>query len=387
MCMNKKDRIELLTHKFQNGSIDKQEFAELLDWYNSFDDSQVELSGSEDITLSTIKNRMYDHICSQVDIAPKPLTLQPRSNFNLWKWSASIAAIFVCIVGLWWAFKSTNRLEDSHLSTASSSILPGSNKATLKLADGSTIILDQQAGGLISDEQIHYADGTSVLNQGNKLDENSRLILETPRGGTYQITLEDGTNVWLNAGSKLIYPARFVAAEKRIVEIQGEAYFKVEKKLDKHGHKIPFIVKANRQEIEVLGTEFNVADYAHLEYSHTTLIEGSVSVSHAGKASNLKPNQQWLLQKNHSQVKVIKTAPIVAWKDNKFNFEDKPLDEVLDEIALWYDIKIVYLAKVPQVELMGDAYRNSDFNLILRLLEVAKVSYKLDKAQRILYIN
>src|SRR5690606_32308419 len=132
-------------------------------------------------------------------------------------------------------------------------IEPGGNKATLTVADGQTIHLSTEQTGVIIGNQITYADGSAVLsNEHQILDASTLLSLSTPKGGTYQITLPDGTNVWLNSASTLRYPPRFDDSE-RIVELEGEAYFEV---VPADGKPRPFRVKTKEQTVEVLGTHF-----------------------------------------------------------------------------------------------------------------------------------
>ncbi|SKB38338.1 FecR family protein [Sphingobacterium nematocida] len=388
--MNSKERIKLLINKFEEGLIDEDEFRELVEWYNSFDDSEAIISTQKDIQITDIKERMFDNILKQADI-PSNGHLKVKNVKRLYyKWSSIAAAILLTILGIWWSWQQRHHsIEQIDNTSFNETIQPGTNKATLKLADGTMVELRELEGGLLTDEKLQYADGTEVLDPHMKsaLSENMWLELETPKGGTYRVTLDDGTQVWLNAGSKLKYPAHFDPTADRLVEIQGEAYFKVKSRLNAQGKKIPFRVKANRQLIQVIGTEFNVSDYSHLKYTHTTLIEGKVSIENLSSSVLLKPGQQWQQSKKGTSIQEVDTESVVAWKENKFNFANKSLEDILDEIALWYNIEIEYQSTVPHVELVGDAYRNSDFNLILRLLQVAKVDYTLDTSHRKLIIK
>src|SRR5690606_22860285 len=133
----------------------------------------------------------------------------------------------------------------------------GSNRATLTLADGRTVDLSPEQSGIIVEGEIVYADGSLVANPATGA---SQLTLATPRGGTYQVVLPDGSKVWLNSASSLTYPAEF-SNSVRVVELEGEAYFEVSERSSIVGGpaNMPFIVKTHGQEVEVLGTQFNVS--------------------------------------------------------------------------------------------------------------------------------
>lgn len=379
-----KPDIELLASKLENGEISQQEYDALLRWYNSFDDSEVQVEGSEDTTLEGIKARMYARIQTQVGAKPP---ISPRiKQLRRWSWAVAAAAAIFIVAGVLLFPKETPTDIITPVDAAMEQIKPGTNKAALILADGTSIELSELEGGVIIDKQISYANGEEVM-EGDMTNVNQQLKLQTPRGGTYKITLADGTEVWLNSGSSLSYPTAFAADEPREVLLQGEAYFKVMQAKDRHGAKVPFIVETERQTIEVLGTSFNVSDYEEYNYTHTTLVEGKVAVHKGGNNYPLLPNQQFIARHTQVEVKSVNPGNFTAWTEGKFDFSNKPLRVVLDEIANWYDIDVIYQGRIPEVELTGEAYRNSDFKLILRLLEVAKIDYDLDVKQRKLTIK
>lgn len=253
--------------------------------------------------------------------------------------------------------------------------VPGGNKATLSLADGQSIELSEQHSGIISGDAITYSDGTPLTEA-----VVSELVLTTPRGGEYQVTLSDGTKVWLNAASSLTYPSHFTGSH-RSVSLRGEAYFEVAKTEDK-----PFIIRTNEQSIEVLGTKFNVQAYEESVHERTTLVEGSVRVTAKSQNVILKPGQQAQLRGQNLTAKKVDVRDYMAWKDGKFSFDNKPFDEVMAEVGRWYDLKIIYQSSVPKVELIGDAYRDDRLDLVLEMLELSAVKFKLDKMKRELII-
>lgn len=162
--------------------------------------------------------------------------------------------------------------------------------------------------------------------------------LYTPAGQRACLVLQDGTEVWLNAKSKLIYPAQFTGKERR-VKVEGEAFFNVAKDSVK-----PFIVSAMDVDMKVLGTQFNVYCYPDAGYVETSLLEGSVRVFFSGKEKEgilLKPDQQVTAANGKMVVKPIRLNEHFLWRDGVYAFENEPLINILKKLELYYDVKIV----------------------------------------------
>ncbi|NDV80694.1 FecR family protein [Bacteroides sp. 51] len=162
--------------------------------------------------------------------------------------------------------------------------------------------------------------------------------LYVPAGQRAQITLQDGTTVWLNAQSTMTYPSHFMGDERR-VSISGEAYFNVAR-----NERNPFIVSASDIEMKVLGTEFNVYCYPDAEVIQTSLISGSVKVSKLNQPHSgviLKPNEQITIKGNQMQVNTIKQQDAFLWKEGIYSFEDERLEQIMKKLELYYDVTIV----------------------------------------------
>ena len=164
-------------------------------------------------------------------------------------------------------------------------------------------------------------------------ETSEQLVFETPRGEKSMVKLPDGSEVWLNANSRLVYNS--FSSDHRQVELKGEAFFKVA-----HNEKAPFVVKTNECDIEVLGTTFNVMAYDEFGRKEITLLTGKVNVHTESTEQILKPGQALILENN--QIKVVEVAPAEAsaWVDNKFNFRNIPLTELLKRLENWYDVDI-----------------------------------------------
>lgn len=269
-------------------------------------------------------------------------------------------------------------------------VKPGTDQAILTLANGTQINLSEaKSGPLLESEEIEITkakDGTLVYKfAGSRSNASGYNTITTPRGGRYKIILSDGTKVWLNAGSSLSYRASLTdGAKVRRVKMSGEAYFEVKK--DK-AH--PFVVTTDKQELEVLGTHFNVSAYPDEYATKTTLLEGSVRVSllgsggRAGAGTNsviLKPNQQSTLTQNNIQIKKVDIDEAVAWKNGEFIFANKPLENIMLEISRWYNVDIVYEDKQVAQKLFGCMIsRSEELSLVLSVLEVTgDVHFKVE---------
>jgi hypothetical protein len=250
-------------------------------------------------------------------------------------------------------------------------ILPGGNKALLKLADGSMIVLDDAQNGVLAQQGITKViklDGKLSYNSGqNSAHEILYNIISTPRGGQYEISLPDGSHVWLNSASSLRFPTSFAGKERR-VEITGEAYFEIAK-----SKTMPFIVSANNAEIHVMGTHFNVMAYSEEAAIKTTLLEGSVKLISGKDSSLLKPGQQAQLTKV-SQIRVIShidMEEVMAWKNGMFYFGNTDLQSIMKQLCRWYDVEVEYQNKSFNSIFVGEMPRSSKLSDVLKALELA----------------
>jgi transmembrane sensor len=259
-------------------------------------------------------------------------------------------------------------------------VFPGGNKAVLTLANGKTIYLDNAQNGVLAkqgDAQINKTrDGQLVYRSGNEgqNDASEINIVSTPRGGQYQLVLNDGSKVWLNSASSVSFPAVFTG-KTRDVEITGEAYFEVAKNAEK-----PFRVKTNNVLVEVLGTHFNVMAYNDENAVKTTLLEGAVKISNNENASVLKPGQQASLNQN-GQIRVVNNPDAddsIAWKDGLFQFSDAGIETIMRQVARWYDVSVSYEGKIPEREFTGRISRNVKASELLNMLKYEGVNFKIE---------
>lgn len=261
-------------------------------------------------------------------------------------------------------------------------ISPGSNKATLTLSNGEVIALRNNYKSLIVDAgKLMYNDGSAVISgKGTTFAvKDTELKINTPRGGQYEAVLPDGTRVWLNAASTLTFPSKFIGGDRKVT-LKGEAYFEVFK--DKQH---PFIVKADNQEIEVLGTHFNVNSYSDETTVNTTLLEGSIRINHQ---LTLKPNEQSNLYKNGKIVVSKANENAIAWKDGNFVFEKEDIQSIMRKVERWYNVEIVYQGERPKELYSGITKRSGNVSQILSILEeTGTVKFKIEGNKIILSKN
>ncbi len=255
------------------------------------------------------------------------------------------------------------------------SILPGSNKAELVLSNGKKINLRNDKNGIIIDETLEYSDGTPLLSIDKKNLSKMSATIHVPKGGKYQITLPDGTKVWLNSMSKLEYPLAFTN-EKRSVKIEGEAYFEVAK-LTYKNKRVPFEVVSKTQTIEVTGTQFNISAYQEDPEAVCTLVEGSVNIHTSNGNISLVPNQQAINKSGSLTKKDVDVSSFVAWKNNKFLFYETELKDVMKGLSRWYDIQISYQGNIPDTYFYGEIGRDKNLAEVLRIMEKSGVKFKL----------
>jgi transmembrane sensor len=259
-------------------------------------------------------------------------------------------------------------------------VAPGGNKAVLILADGSSIVLDSAHNGSLAQQgntkilkldagQLSYKTGATVTGQ---VLYNT---IATPRGGQYQVTLADGTEVWLNAASSLRFPTTFVGNE-RVVELTGEAYFEVAKNA-----ALPFRVKVNNMDVQVLGTHFNIMAYNNEQSVKTTLLEGKVKVTGNGVTQGLVPGQQAVRDNSTGSLKVkeVNTDLAVAWKNGLFRFRETNIKEVMRQVERWYNVDVEYKTSGTEQDYTGIVPRSQNVSVLLQMLELTgTVHFKVE---------
>jgi transmembrane sensor len=304
------------------------------------------------------------------------------------RWAAAAAAILVIGTASWFLFFNQAIQPIVVQKTLSNDVAaPLSSKAVLLLSGGRSISLDSIAIGQIATEgdiNIIKAGNDQLVYQASATPGGSSPVntLTVPKGSRpLRVTLSDGTRVWLNAASSLIYPAAFTGDDRK-VQMTGEGYYEVAK-IDKK----KFFVSSNGIETEVLGTHFNVNAYDDEASIKITLLEGSINVKTCGQAEaanpqRLSPGQQaqW---ENGEKIKVVEDAntdEVMAWKEGYFDFSGNDIRSVMRQLARWYDVEVEYQGKITGSRFSGIISRHNSLSAVVKMLEsTGAVKFRVEK--------
>ncbi|WEK33944.1 MAG: DUF4974 domain-containing protein [Candidatus Pseudobacter hemicellulosilyticus] len=283
----------------------------------------------------------------------------------------AVAVIGILSTSLFFLYRwpATSRDAEQQTMQMAQVIVPGKNQAVLKLANGTAVILDEVADGQITMNNaatgFEKKGGLLVAKGNTAAVVGSDNILETPKGGQYQLALPDGSKVWLNASSRLVFPTSFKQGQRK-VQLWGEAYFEV-----KPDAASPFIVEtAKGASLQGQGASFNISAYQEDAEEAATLLAGSLLVGHSAGQVQLKPGQQAIVNTREIvSVKEVETSYAVAWKEGFFMFNREPIKIVMDKIARWYDVEVMYQGPVPEAKFWGNVSRFSHVSDVLKMLE------------------
>ncbi len=303
----------------------------------------------------------------------RPLWLRPA----FYRSAAAVAMLLVCSAVAVYLYNNNMQSPHAEVQLAMQEWKAGEMKAVLTKGNGEVIELREP---LIYCNDDYDDEGTDADSK------NEKYTLSVPRGGEFKVELEDGTEVWLNAQSKLIYPETFSKTERRVI-VEGEAYFKVAKNEAK-----PFYVEADNQIVRVVGTEFNVNAYSEDKVVQTTLVSGKIAMQQKGNADRemiLTPGHQAVFDKTQRNIKVksVDTEVVTSWKDGMFVFEDQDLASIMKTLSRWYDFEYEFKDnEAAQTVFMGRIPRYSDFADVIQIIEMSG-GLKLKLSQRKLTIS
>ncbi|MAU15154.1 MAG: anti-sigma factor [Muricauda sp.] len=297
------------------------------------------------------------------------LRLKKKQKKHSYSKYAAAAAILLLVSLPFWLKETPQRVPVQQM--VEKKIEAGTDKATLTLEDGTEVTLEK--GGSFSRNNVHsngeqlvYTNGADIPNTNLRYN-----TLTIPRGGQFYVVLADSTKVWLNSDSKLRYPVNFLDDQPRTVElVYGEAYFEVSPSRLHNGTH--FMVNTQGQQVDVLGTAFNIKAYKEDSVVSTALVHGRIAINQRGDSKELTPGHQSVFDPLSGTVEISKVdvSSIVAWKDGLFNFKDMPLSEILVTISRWYDTEIqIRNQEKAAIEFNGMFNRNQELEKILSIIE------------------
>jgi transmembrane sensor len=325
--------------------------------------------------------RRLDLLEAQKDFLSGDLASAPPQHtmvlFRRKFWNYAAAAIVFFFVAGYFLLNNTKKQPAIVQQPVEKDIPAGRQGAILTLSNGKRIMLDSAGNGeLTRDAGVRVIRKGGELSYGGNTDEILYNQVVTPKGRKWQLTLSDGTKVWLNAASSVRYPISFVGKE-RIVDVSGETYFEVAP--DKNR---PFRINiAGKGKIQVLGTHLNVNAYDDEDAIRTTLLEGSIKVIRGGSSSLLSPGQQAVLFNGTDDITVINDANIdevMAWRNGRFIFSDMDLKTIMRQLTRWYDVDVVYEGKVPEIRVGGIIHNDVYLSTVMEFLGENGVHYKIE---------
>lgn len=377
--MESSDQLYILFKKYLDNTCSLEETQRLMNYFELDQDQEL----LKDIIMDVleIQDESYEtnfaiaEVLAKVDrdlfiqIHAATVPADKNKTVKLWPKIAAVAAALAIVCTAVYFFSYKPEQVPVAVTVAVQDVKPGDFGATLTLANGKKISLANASKGEIGRELgiviTKSGDGRLVyeINE-NVSDPNASNTLSTARGETYQVRLPDGSLVYLNAASSLTYTPSLIENGKRVVKLTGEGYFEVAK--DKQH---PFVVKTDRQEVEVLGTHFNISSYPDDEAEKTTLLEGSVKLSAAGSSKVLKPGQQAKLLDGKIQINETDPDLAVAWKNNEFVVESERIETIMKMIARWYNVEVIYVGEKTRQRFSGSVSRFDKMSKVLEIVE------------------
>ena len=376
--MENQEYLNDLVKQYAENRISKEDLTKLMGYFNDEEETDAVFLAMREVWISPgiIKHHTKEEVAAFYRrIIADPL-YKKAPMVKLWPKIAVAASIIIAISTGLWFYVANQRNINIQSQIVQKNISPGRNTAILTLSDGKRINLSESKSAVVIDaSKITYNDGTKI--EAGK--PSPELTITTPPGGTYEVHLSDGTKVWLNAASTFKFPSSFTESKYRKVEVIGEAYFEVAKDKAK-----PFIVSSAEQEVEVLGTHFNINSYADERSIKTTLLEGRVRVSilNSSISGFLKPGMQSTLTKSGIKIYQLEhPEEAVAWKKGSFTFRRENLDQIMRKISRWYNVNIIFNdQEIKSIPFSGTITRFANVSEVLKMLELTgKVQFKIEE--------
>lgn len=383
MSLNPQHYFSELVSKLLDGSITKDELDKLLNFF--LNNQEIESWPAHLGSKEEVEERMHEKIQLELGFDTNKTTkVIPLYKKPFFKYA--VAASVVLLITFTTFFN--QQKENTAAIAVSNKIEIGTNKATLTLEDGSTVVLEK--GKVYNNKNLNSTGKELLYNKSNAASkEIAYNYLTIPRGGQFAITLSDGTKVWLNSETKLKFPVHFVEGKTRGVElVYGEAYFDVSPSSAHNG--AGFTVFQQKQQIHVIGTQFNIKAYQDDSSISTTLVEGKVQMQFDNVKQNLIPNQRANFDLKTNKVKIanVDVYNEISWKDGVFSFEDKPLDEIMKVLSRWYDIEVVFENEsIKKEKFNGVLIKDRNIDEILKSIKNSGIIKKYEFKNKILILK
>ncbi|HTJ14614.1 MAG TPA: FecR domain-containing protein [Dinghuibacter sp.] len=375
-------RILDLVQQYLSGGLDAGDKESLFAWLRAEENRETFVDTLYPLLMAslasqepqTYQHEEWDEVLHQVlrsDRAAPVIPLRRRR----WQWVAA-AAVLLSGAVCWKFFYPTK--PPTPVITQAHAIIPGGKRAVLTLSDGRRVTLDSASNGLVAqqgDAKVVKVDsGALAYTAAAKPGEAMYNTLATPKGGEYHLTLPDGSQVWLNAASSITYPTAFTGND-RTVTMTGEAYFQVAADAAK-----PFRVRVEgRQEVDVLGTQFDIKSYEDEPVLKTTLLQGSVDVLAGRQKTHPLAGQQTVLQTD-GRLRLVTEPDLesaVAWKSGLFVFKNEDIPSIMRQISRWYDITVHIEGAAGDKTYTGQMPRSAPITDVLAWMEASGIHFRI----------
>ena len=340
-----------------------------------------------EISMAAGKDPAYDPVrwesmINKILHEEKKPAVHSFTLYTKWWWAAA-SIILLLATGSYFLFFN-NKNTPGHGQESTAAVMhdvkaPGTSRAMITLSNGQKIFLDSANNGTLATQNkvklVKTADGKIEYRVGSLVGshEIEYNTLSNPRGSkVIDMTLADGSRIWLNAGSSVTYPVAFVGNERRVT-MNGEAYFEVV-----HNEKMPFKISKDGVEVTVLGTHFNVNAYDDEADIKVTLLEGSVKVNKENSSELLKPGQQAVVTDKINVANDVDVVEVMAWKNGYFSFKGADIETIMRQVARWYDVDVVFEGKMPSKHYRGKASRDLNASQMLKVLEESGIKFKIE---------
>jgi len=324
-----------------------------------------------------MSNERQDLLWTRIKDSNKILQMQRNRRFRSFVWMVAASVTVLIIFSISYIYTNVNKTPDVEAIAREMASTPEAEDIQLVLPDKQIPISGQES-------QIEYdAKGTVVVNSEKIADafqssaNSSKRSLEfnqliVPNGKRSTLILEDGTKVWVNAGSRIVYPVAF-ADKKREIYVNGEIFLEVAP--DKNR---PFVVKTKEMDVQVLGTSFNVMAYETDESASVVLVTGSVQVdTRDDEDFRLEPNRMFSYHNGECDIKDVNVNDYILWKDGLYTYRSEHLSVILDRLSRYYGKKISYKSDVADLRCSGKLDMQEDLEVVLDgLSQTAPILYK-----------